>query len=144
MSVNGMTVGQSYTIGLYDGSLSSLVELGDVQNFKSTMLKHDLKNMPYNAPPVYGYIPDGASGTFQIMRTKPDLENLFLRLVDIFNNGGDLLAGYINETIRETGGSYTRYQYQRAVWFLTESADVSRDKNVMQTVSWMASAKVIL
>ena len=144
MTVSGMSVGQSYTIGLYDGSLGSIVDLGSVQSFKSTMQKHNIKNMPYNAPPIYGYIPDGASGHFSLIRTNPDLENLFLQLVALFNNGGDLIPGYINETIRETGGGLSRYQYTQSVFFLTESADVSRDKNVPMSVEWMASEKINL
>lgn len=143
-TVSGMSVGQSYTIGLYDGTLGSIVDLGAVQNFRATMLKHNIKNMPYNAPPIYGYIPDGAQGRFQIVRTNPDLENFFLSLIALFNNGGDLIPGYINETICEKGGSFSRYQYTQGVFFLTEPADVSRDKNVMQTVEWMASEKINL
>ena len=144
MSVSGQTVGQSYTIGLYDGSIGSLIDLGQVQNFRSTAQKHNIKSMPYNAPPIYGYIPDGFQGRFTIVRTSPALENLFLRLVALFNNGGDLIPGYINETIRETGGALSRYQYSNSVYFLTESTDVSRDKNVSITVEWMASEKLNL
>ncbi len=143
-TVSGMSVGQSYTIGLYDGSLQSLVNLGSVQSFRATMQKHNLKNMPYNAPPIYGYIPDGAQGRFSMVRTDPTLENLFLSLVALFNNGGDLIPGYINETIVEKGGAFSRYQYTNTVFFLTESVDVSRDKNVPQTVEWMASEKINL
>ena len=144
MSVSGQTVGQSYTIGLYDGTTGSLVDLGQVQNFRSTAQKHNIKSMPYNAPPIYGYIPDGFQGRFSIVRTSPALENLFLQLVSLFNDGGDLVAGYINETVRETGGALSRYQYTQSVFFLTESVDVSRDKNVTITVEWMASEKINL
>ncbi len=144
MSVSGQTVGQSYSIGLYDGSLSSILDLGQVQNFRATAQKHNIKSMPYNAPPIYGYIPDGYQGRFTIVRTNPALENLFLALVALFNDGGDLIPGYINETIRETGGAFSRYQYAQSVFFLTDATEVSRDKNVTMTVEWMASEKLNL
>lgn len=144
MPVNGQSVGQDYTIGLYDFNTATDVPLGSVQDFKESALKHDIKNMPYNQVPVYGYIPDGYSGTFTIVRTGPALENLHLQIKNNFNNGKSILAGYINQTINESGGAQSRYQYINVVFFLTDSGTVQRDQNIKMTMAWMASDKVLV
>ncbi len=144
MAINRQSVGRDYAIGLYDNNTSNTVDLGIVEGWKSSAKKHDIKSMPYNAPPLFGYIPDGYGGHFTLKRTNPNLENLFLQLVALFNSGGDLLPGYINQTTRNYGGTYSRYQYKKAVFFLTEDADVTREKVVPMTVEWMASEKVVV
>jgi hypothetical protein len=43
--------------------------------------------MPYNAPPKFGYVPDGYSGHFTITRTGSQMEQLQIILANNFNSG---------------------------------------------------------
>lgn len=142
MSVNNMTVGRDYAFGLYDGTTGQIIDLGDVQSVKISAQYHDIKSMPYNGVPRFGSIPDGFKGSFEITRTKGDLEDLQYTLNAAFNMGAAMRPGVINETVNNPDGSVSRYQYTGVSFKIEEIADVSREKVIKQTVSFMASDKV--
>lgn len=144
MTGNAGNTGKDYSFGYYDGNTGALVDLGDVQSVKASAQKHDVKNMPYNGAPKYDFIPDGHKITFTITRTVSTLEDLAVVRETNFNNGLPNKAGYLNETVTNTDGSVSRYQYTGFVFFLTDHGDVSRDKLVTVTGEGMASAKVQL
>jgi hypothetical protein len=140
MSVNGLSVGVDFSFGLYDANTGITLPLGDVQNIKETAMKHDISSRPYNAPPKFGYVPDGYSGTMTIIRTGSQLEDLQITLSNNFNNGVPILAGYLNKIVTDSNGT-KKYQYTRVSFFLSEIGDVSREKTVPQSLVWMASDK---
>jgi hypothetical protein len=94
---------------------------------KITALKHDLKNMPYNNVPRYGYVPDGFHITFTIVRTGPALEQIFTNFSTQFNSG------------QVIHGSVSRYQYTNFVIFPIDLGDVSRERLIMQRLEGLAS-----
>lgn len=141
MPVNGMNVGVDYFITYFDATSGALVNLGDVQNVKITGLKHDIKSMPYNQPPRYGYVPDGYKIDFTITRNSAVLEDLMVTFEQNFNQGLVLAPGYLNESITNADGTVSRYQYTNFVVFLTDHGEISRDKTVTITLEGMASGK---
>lgn len=142
MPINGMNVGVDYSLMYYDGSSGSLVNLGDVQDVRIAALKHDVKNMPYNDDPSYGYVPDGFKIEFTITRTGSDIENFMVAAAANFSAGQVQKPGYLNETIINPDGSVQRYQYQKMVIFLTDHGNISRDKTVTLKLEGYASRKV--
>lgn len=142
MPGNAGSVGVDYSLGYFDSNSNSLVNLGDVQNVKIAAGKHDLKNMPYNGPPKFDFIPDGYGISFTITRTSSLLEDLAVAREKNFNAGGLNLAGYLNETINNPDGSVSRYQYTGFVFFLTDHGDISREKLVMLQGVGLASTKI--
>jgi hypothetical protein len=142
MPVNSMSVGVDYSFGYYDANSGSIVDLGDVQNVKITAQKHDISSKPYNGPPRYGFIPDGYRIDFTITRTGPTLEALMVVLEQRFSQGGEVKAGYLNQSVREPGGAITRFQYTGFVVFLPDHGEVSREKTVTLKLEGMASRKV--
>lgn len=142
MPVNGMNVGVDYTFMYYDGSSGQLINFGDVQNVVITELKHDIKNMPYNDDPSYGYVPDGFRIEFTVTRTSSAIEDYQVNLDTMFRNAQVQSPGYLNETITDPDGSVHRYQYQKMVVFVTDQGNVSRDKAVTLKVEGYASRKV--
>lgn len=142
MPVNGMNVGIDYSFGLFDVNTNALVDLGDIQNVVLTANKHDIKSMPYNNVPRFGYVPDGFKGTFTLLRTKADIEDLAILLAQNFQAGAVVQAGYLNQSVSNPDGSARRYQYTRCVFFLTDHGTISRETTVKQTVEWWASDKV--
>lgn len=142
MPVNGMNVGTDYTISYYDGNSGTLVDLGDVQDVKISAQKHDIKSMPYNNVPRFGFIPDGFKISFTITRTSSVLEDLMVVLSKNFNAGNVISPGYLNQATNNPDGTTSRYQYTNFVVFLTDHGNVSRDKVVSLALEGMASDKV--
>ena len=141
MPTNAGNVGVDYSFGYYDQNTASLVNLGDVQDVKITAQKHDIKNAPYNAPPKYDYVPDGYKVTFTITRTGSALEDLAVTREANFNQGKGNKAGYLSESINNTDGTVSRYQYTGFVFFLTDHGNISREKTVMIAGEGWASQK---
>lgn len=142
MPVNGMNVGVDYSLLYYDGNTGALVNLGDVQVIKIIGLKHDIKSMPYNTDPRYGYVSDGFKIDFTITRTSSDLEDFMVAAAANFDQGLVQKAGYLQQTTINPDGSISRYQYQNMVIFLTDHGEISRDKPVTLTLEGYASKKV--
>ena len=142
MSINGMNVGTDFSISYFDGNQGVLVDLGDVQNVKISAQKHDIATRPYNNVPRFGYVPDGFKISFTITRTTSVLEDLMVSFSANFNAGNILKPGYLNETINNTDGSTSRYQYTNFVFYVTDHGDISREKVVTITCEGMASDKV--
>ena len=144
MSVNGMTVGADYSFGYYDANTGTVIDLGDVQNVTISAQKHDIVSRPYNAPPKFGYIPDGYKISGTITRTSSALEDFMLNLNQRFDAGSAIKAGYLSESVNNSDGSISRYQYQGFVFFVSDLGDVSREKTVSLKFEGMASAKVAI
>jgi hypothetical protein len=142
MPINGLNVGVDYSISFFDGTSGTLLDFGDVQNVKITALKHDIKSMPYNQPPTYGFIPDGYKIDFTITRTSSTLEDFMVAAEASFNAGNNQSAGFLNETINNPDGSVSRYQYGNFVIFLTDHGDIARDKTVTLSLTGNASTKI--
>jgi hypothetical protein len=132
-------LGVDYSFGYFDANSNSLVDLGSVQDVKETAMKHDLKNTPYNSPPVFDYAPDGYKFTFRIARYNSGLEDLLILREQYFNSGAIIKPGYLNKTVNNYDGTISRYQFQNFVFFMSERGDVSREKIVMQSAEGMAS-----
>ena len=140
MSVNGMSVGKDYAVSFYDSNTNALVDFGDVQNFKIQPQKHDLKNMPYNGDPKFGYIADGYKFSFSIVRTSASLEAWQLAMNAVFNSGGNVKSGFLNVAVTNPDGSVSRYQFANFVFFVTDLGEVSREKMVAITAEGAASS----
>jgi hypothetical protein len=139
-----MNTGVDYSLSYYDGGSGVIIDLGDVQSVKITALKHELKSMPYNAVPRYGYVPDGYKIDFSLVRTGSLMEDLMVTFSKNFNAGNVIKPGYLNESINNPSGTISRYQYTNFVIFLDDHGDISREKPVMLHLSGMASDKVAL
>ena len=137
-----MNTGTDYTFGYYDGSTGVIVDLGDVQDVKITANKHDIKSAPYNAPPRYGYVPDGFTIDFTITRTGSALEDAAVVFEANFNHGKVIKPGFLNQTTTNPDGTVSRYQYTNFVFFLPDHGDISREKVVQQKGHGQASQKV--
>lgn len=141
MPTNAGLVGVDFSFGYYDQNTGALVDLGDVQSVKIVAQKHDIANRPYNGVPKFDFVPDGYKINFSITRTVSALEDLAVQREANFNAGAGNSAGYLSETITNTDGSVSRYQYTGFVFFLTDHGDISREKTVTIAGEGMASAK---
>lgn len=141
MPSNAGTIGVDYSVQFYDGVTGQLQDLGDVQNFKLTTLKHDLKNMPYNGDPVYDYMSDGHRASFTITRTDARWQIFQATREANIRNGIKNTAGVLNVSIND-GTTTTRWQYQKFVFWVSDLGDVSREKLVQVSAEGYASSMV--
>lgn len=110
-----------------------------MQDVKITALKHDLKDMPYNDIPRYGYVPDGFKIDFSIVRSGSQLEEILLNFSAQFNAGNIIRPGFLNQSTNNPDGSVSRYQYINFVIFPVDLGDISREKVITQRLEGMAS-----
>ena len=144
MPVHNMNVGVDYTFAFYDGATGTLIDLGDVQSVRITSMKHDLKSMPYNGPPRYGYVPDGFRIEFVIVRNVPTWEAFQANYDKLFNQGAILLPGVLNESVNNPDGSISRYQYTECAMHLNDHGDVTRERPTQIRLEGLASTKVLI
>lgn len=142
MPVNAMNVGVDYAFQYFSGQTGALVNLTDVQDVVITAQKHDIKTMPYNNVPRFGYVPDGFKVEFTITRSLPILEDLMASYSAAFNQGQVLGPGFLNESVNNADGSLSRYQYTNCVIYLINHGNISRDKVVVLRLEGYASDKV--
>lgn len=138
MPINGMNVGGDYSITYYDGTLGTLIDLGDVQDVKISAAKHDIKSMPYNNDPRFGYVADGFKIDFTITRTGSVLEDLMITINSNQKNGVVQQPGYLNRSVINPDGTTSRYQYTGFVIFLTDPGNIDRDKVSTMKLEGMA------
>ena len=142
MPSNAGTIGVDYSIQFYDGVTGQLQDLGDVQNFKLTTMKHDLKNMPYNSDPVYDYMSDGHKFSFTITRTDSRWDSFQVTREANVRNGIKNTSGVLNKSITNADQSVSRFQYQKFVFWINDLGDVSREKLVQVQAEGMASSMI--
>jgi len=142
MPVNAMSVGVDYSFSWFRGDTGALVDLGDVQSIRITAQKHDIKTMPYNDVPRYGYVPDGYRIEFVITRGNATLEDYIVDYSAAFNASEILLPGFLNESIHNADGTTSRYQYTNCVMYLVDHGDISREKTVPIRLEGLSSDKV--
>ncbi len=132
-------VGTDYTFGYFDANSNSLIDMGDIQDVKILAQKHDLANRPYNNVPKFDFAPDGFRITFSLIRNVSLLEDIAIVREANFNAGGINRSGYLNKIVKNLDGSISRFQYYGFVFFLTDRADISREKLVTQKGEGFAS-----
>ena len=142
MPSNAGTIGVDYSVSFFDGVTGQLQDLGDVQNFTLTTLKHDLKNMPYNGDPVYDYMSDGHRFSFTITRTDSRWDQFQATREANIRNGIKNTSGTVQKSITNADGTVSRFQYQKAVMWVTDLGDVSREKLVQVKMEGYASSMV--
>jgi hypothetical protein len=94
VAVNGMNVGRDYSYVFIDPNTGGPIDFGDIQGIKITPTKHDIKSSPYNDVPRFGYIPDGYSIAFTMVRTNSNLENWQLLMNNLFNSAAPFAPGF--------------------------------------------------
>lgn len=141
MPINGMNTGVDYSLFYFDGTNGALVDLGDVQDVRITAMKHDIKSMPYNDVPRYGFVPDGYKIDFTITRTGAAIEDFMVTAAQNFNQGAVQKPGFLNQSIINPDGTIRRFQYTNMVIFLTDHGSISRDKVVSLKLEGYASDK---
>jgi hypothetical protein len=144
LPINGFNVGNDYFFAVYDGNTGSLVSFDDIENVKIEARKHDIEVRPYNSDPLFGFVPDGYTLEFDVIRTDSDIEDAAVNYNALFDAATVWQPGTFNETIKNPDGTQSAYQYTNFVWFLTNHGEIKREKEVKLHIQGKASNKVPL
>ena len=86
-------------------------------------------------------IPDGWSGSINIDRGSPALENFFAALEASYYATGVLNAVRIFETIIEADQSVSQFRYDGVALQLSDGGKSGPDQYVTQTIAWRSSKR---
>lgn len=139
MPANGFSVGRdvSLTIFTSQGPLGTAA----LTNFDAKPMTADIKIVQLDGSLLSAYLPEGWEGTFGFTRVDSSLDDYFASIEDNYYAGGDLPVGTISETITNPDGSVTSYLYDKVSLKLTEPGGWEGNKEVKQSVAFMASRR---
>jgi hypothetical protein len=143
MPVNGYTVGRDVTITLAaQGGTSIVIASSQVTQFDAKPAKKEDWSRPLNLPPMPIYIPDGWTGTVTVDRQDDTLDAFQASLEANFWAGGNTPSGTILETITESNGSVTQWQYNNAMFWVADPGRFQADGKVSQTLDFCSGTRV--
>ncbi len=140
MPINGYTVGRDVVLRVILAGGQELAIPG-LTNFKKKPDMTDQKVMRIDGNVDHLVFPGGWSGSFELDRTDPTVDDYMAQLEENYYSGVNILPGTISENITEANGAISRYQYQGVVLKPTDMGDAAGDKTVKQSVEFMASRR---
>lgn len=142
MPQNGFTVGKDATITITGpGGTSIVISADQVTDFDPKPMKKEIWSRPLNSPPKPIFMPDGWTGTITVDRADATLDTFQATLEANFWNGVDTLAGTILQTVTETNGAVTQYQFTGVMFWVSEVGSYKADGLVTQQIEFAASLR---
>lgn len=143
MPQNGLSLGRDYKFDIY--TATGLLVLPTLLNFKRKKINHKLSIKPLNSLPIHLNFQEGGwEGSFDVSRADGTLDAYFAAFEADYYAGKNQPTGVIQETIEETAGVLSTYQYQGVVLYFEDAGDAEAEKNVIQRVSFAASTRIKL
>lgn len=140
MPQNGLSIGKDQTLDIITSA--GPLRIPGLINFKAqqdtTEQRVKLKN---GQNPVAQFF-DGWSGSFELERQGPTLDDHFVTKEANYYQGIDNGTVTITETITEPDGSVSQYRFTGVVLKFADAGSWSTDASVKQSVSFMAERKV--
>jgi hypothetical protein len=140
MPVNGYTVGRDITISVQ--TPSGPLQLNGVVKFTKKRDVTSKKVKKINGLTDTLVFPDGWSGVIDIERQDSTVDSYFAVLEAGYYSGQNSLTGSITETITETSGAVSQFQYTAVVLNLTNAGDAMADETVKMNIDWTAQQRV--
>jgi hypothetical protein len=140
MSQNGYSIGRDVTIVviLPDGST---LNLGKVTKWTAKQDSTDQKIKGLDGITDHLRFYEGWSGSFEMERLGPDLDQYFARLEANYYAGTDEPPATLQQTIVEPSGQVSQYRFERVLMKYDDAGDWAGDKSVTQKVSFLATRR---
>ena len=84
----------------------------------------------------------GWSGSFDVERQGPELDQYFAQLEANFYAGIQELPVTLQQTIVEPSGAVSQYQFLKTILQYTDAGDWAADKSVSQKISFSSSRRI--
>ncbi len=141
MSQNGYSLGRDTTVAVILPDGSSL-NLGKVTKFTSKQDTTDEKIKGIDGVTDHLKFYEGWTGSFDIQRRNPELDNYFARLEANYFAGVDEPPATIQQTIVEPNGQVSQFRFERVLLKYDDAGDFTAAKAVSQKISFMASRRI--
>lgn len=140
MPVNGFNVGRDVSVDI--NTSTGPLNFGLITKFTAKQDITDKKVKGLDGITRHARFPDGWSGTFDVERQGPELDNFFAQAEDNYYAGVDEQGGTITETITEVSGAVSQFRFLGVLLKYDDAGDWSGDDTVKQKVSFVASRRV--
>lgn len=142
MPINGISVGKDISITIADTNGS--ITINRVKMHSPKQKNKNLETIALDGVNRHLNIPIGWTGSFEMERTSPDIDSFFYQLEQQYASGNIIPLVTITETIQESSGAITQFQYQGCVIELDSAGDWKGDELITQKINFMAQARVQL
>lgn len=142
MPINGFTVGRDHTITIVTPQSAIAPTL--ITKFSAKRDETDKKVKGMDGITRNVVFPDGWSGTIESDRQDSTWDDYFAGVEADYYSGVDSGKCTITETIQETSGAVTQWQYTNVVFKYDNAGDYAGDDTVHQRVSFMAERRIKL
>ena|ERR1017187_6053372 len=143
MPQNGLTLGSDATITIRD-QVGEIISTITVQNFSS---KSDAteKDVEFLSGDVRGLtFEKGYSGGFDVVRVDASVDRYFYAKEIAYYNKQNISPVTLTQTVSETDGSVTQYQFTGVTLRLDDAGSFSNENEVIQKVMYKARRRNIL
>ena len=103
---------------------------------------HSLKSVGIDSVVRHDELPAGWEGGFTYERGSSLIDDFFAAKEAAYYAGQVMGTGIITESIQESSGNVTQYQYTKVVFSYAESGSWAGDKYVEQKISFKASRRI--
>ncbi|CBJ38333.1 conserved protein of unknown function [Ralstonia solanacearum CMR15] len=140
MPIQGYSVGRDYTL-VFQTSTGAL-QPNKITEFKAQQDVNDVKVKRLDGITDHVRFFDGWSGSFNVERQDPTLDNYFAQLEANYYAGINEQPAQIYETINEANGAISQFRYDGVLMSLADSGTRAGDATVKQSVNFVASRRV--
>lgn len=139
MPINGISVGKDTIVTMDDNN-------GNIVTTRAKMFSSKQKTSNRETVALDGVnrllnIPIGWEGSFEFERTGPEIDTFIDNLEQAYMSGGPVPLITVTQTVTESDGSITQYQYQRCVVQYDNAGEWKGDDYVTQRINFSGSAR---
>jgi len=137
MAINSLSVGRDMTINIH--TPSGEINLDTVTSFRANSDTDNRTSVSINGNVLPVPLPMGVSGSFDLDRTSPALEEYWQSFEDQYYKGENILSSTITVTVNEANGSVSQYILTGIMFDNPTYGTWSGDNIVAQTISFRGS-----
>lgn len=117
------------------------VELPNVMDFKSKQETSQIKALRLDGVNLHANIPVGWSGSFELERAGPGVDQFFATMEQAWRVSGAYYAGQLYQYVTEPDGAVTTFQYDDVAFMFTNAGDWKGDQSIKQTIEFQANTR---
>lgn len=143
MPQHGITLGADCSLSIQDAN-GTIIANSVIQDFEASpdTEKRRVQFLDGNVVPLS--FPQGYKGSFSIVREDATIDTYFALKEAAYYNKVDVLNVTITQSVTETDGSITQYQFTQCDLVLDDAGKYMNNQEVIQKVSFEAKRRLIL
>lgn len=123
------------------GRAGQRVDLTHVTGFDTRQMTHPIRIDRMDGVHLAAELPRGWEGHFELERGSPAADDFIAGLEQAWHQDGQLLGATLYQYITEADGSVSTYQFEGAVFRMTNAGSWKGDATVKQRLEFFASRR---